>query len=273
MPYCQVKKANIYYEEYGIGKPIIMIHGFTPDHRLMTGCMEPVFKERKGWRRIYIDLPGMGQTKDYEQINNTDEMLDAVLDLIDTLIPNQTFLIAGESYGGYLTRGIIAKHHEQVEGVVLICPMILPEKEDRTLPNHYIIEKDDDFLSHLTKEEAEDFSSMHVILNEYIWHRYQDEILSGCKIADEAFLSKIKKQYGFSFSIDEIVFEKPSVFLVGRQDASVGYKDAFAILDKFPRAMFAVLDKAGHNLQIEQPNIFHSMINEWLDRVESHGRC
>lgn len=45
MPYCKVKNANIYYEEMGEGRPIIMIHGFTPDHRLMSGCMEPIFEK------------------------------------------------------------------------------------------------------------------------------------------------------------------------------------------------------------------------------------
>ena len=40
------------------------------------------------------------------------------------------------------------------------------------------------------------------------------------------------------------------------------------ILERFPRATFAVLDLAGLNLQIEQPQLFHALINEWLDRVE-----
>lgn len=57
MPYCKVKNAHIYYEEIGKGKPIIMIHGFTPDHRLMSGCMEPIFQDNSDWRRIYLDLP------------------------------------------------------------------------------------------------------------------------------------------------------------------------------------------------------------------------
>lgn len=41
-----------------------------------------------------------------------------------------------------------------------------------------------------------------------------------------------------------------------------------SFLKKFSRATFAVLDRAGHNLQIEQENIFNSMINEWLMRIE-----
>lgn len=37
---CKVKNIPIYYEVIGQGKPIVMIHGYTPDHRLMKGCME-----------------------------------------------------------------------------------------------------------------------------------------------------------------------------------------------------------------------------------------
>lgn len=268
VPYCHVNTAEIYYEDYGEGQPILMIHGFSPDHRLMSGCMEPIFKEREGYRRIYIDLPGMGQSKNYERIDTTDDMLGAVLAFIDKTLPQASFLIAGESYGGYLARGIIAKRRAQVAGAAFICPMIIPRFEDRTVPHHTILQKDDAFLSSLSEEEAEDFASMGVVLNESTWNRYRKEILSGCRIADQRFLEKIKQHYEFTFELDGHEFDRPSVFLLGRQDASVGYRDAYGILERFPRATFAVLDLAGHNLQIEQPQLFHALINEWLDRVE-----
>ncbi|GMK37042.1 hypothetical protein PCCS19_00950 [Paenibacillus sp. CCS19] len=59
--------------------------------------MEPIFEEIPGLRRIYLDLPGMGQTKEYDQISNSDDMLEAVINFIETLVPNQDYLIAGES--------------------------------------------------------------------------------------------------------------------------------------------------------------------------------
>lgn len=76
---CKLKNIAIHYEEYGEGKPIIMIHGYYPDHRLMSGCMEPIFADRPGYRRIYLDLPGMGRTKGEAWINNSDRMLDIIL--------------------------------------------------------------------------------------------------------------------------------------------------------------------------------------------------
>ncbi|KQL52797.1 2-hydroxy-6-oxo-6-phenylhexa-2,4-dienoate hydrolase [Heyndrickxia shackletonii] len=268
MAYCKVRQAEIHYEEFGEGKPIIMIHGYTPDHRLMTGCMEPIFTKRDGWRRIYIDLPGMGLTKNYHVISSSDEMLDAVLEFIQTIIPNQEYIIAGESYGGYLARGVIQKQKEKVLGAAFICPVIIPFSEGRTVEKHKILKTDERFIEKLSKEELEDFRNNNVVLDEYTWLRYNQEILSGCKIGDEKFLDKVKNKYGFTFEIDQSVFNKPSVFLLGRQDSSVGYKDALGLLNKYPRGTFAILDRAGHNLQIEQPHLFNHLVNEWLDRME-----
>ncbi|WP_396021665.1 alpha/beta fold hydrolase [Bacillus cereus group sp. BfR-BA-01380] len=267
---CLIGDVKVHYEIYGSGKPIIMLHGFTPDHRLMSGCMEPVFSQREGWKRIYIDLPGMGHTKGHESIQNSDGMLDLVLKFIDTIIPNESFLIAGESYGGYITRGVISKRKEKIDGAAFICPMIIPNINKRQLSPHTVIYRDEKFLSKLSNEECENFSSNFVVLNEYNWQRYLEEIISGIQIADEAFLTKIQKQYAFSYDVDSqlSLYEKPSLFVLGKQDSVTGYKDAWDLLDKFPRATFAVLDRAGHNLQIEQDVLFHSLINEWLDRVE-----
>jgi pimeloyl-ACP methyl ester carboxylesterase len=272
MPFCKVTKANIYYEEYGTGTPIVMIHGFSPDHRLMKGCMEPIFQEREGYRRIYIDLPGMGETKDYEEIQNTDEMLEAVIELIDNMPPKQEFLIAGESYGGYITRGIIAKMPERVRGAAFICPMIIPAHVERTLPEHANLQVDPDFLATLTKEEREDFSGIQVVLNEYNWNRYKEEVVAGLKAADPEHLEKISRAYGFTFPIDQNVFLKPCLFLVGRQDHITGYHDAYNILDKYPRATLSILDTAGHNLQIEQAELLNAHVKEWLNRVDCYSK-
>ena len=48
----------------------------------------------------------------------------------------------------------------------------------------------------------------------------------------------------------------------------MGYRDAWHILENFPRASFAALDMAGHILHLEQEKLFNGLLNEWLDRVE-----
>ena len=58
-----IKNLSIHYETFGEGMPLLLLHGYTVDYRLMTGCMEPIFQNVGGYQRIYMDLPGMGMTK------------------------------------------------------------------------------------------------------------------------------------------------------------------------------------------------------------------
>ncbi|MBA1334262.1 MAG: Hydrolase, alpha/beta fold family [Firmicutes bacterium] len=136
-----------------------------------------------------------------------------------------------------------------------------------------VIQKNSKLLSQLDLYEMEQYASIAVVQSDETWRRFREEVLPGLKLADEAFLTNFKETgYAFSFDVDEAgsSFDKPTLILMGRQDTSVGYRDAWDLLDHYPRAAFAVLDRAGHNLQIEQPNVFTCLVSEWLDRVAEY---
>jgi len=266
---CNVRGVPLFYESCGTGIPVILLHGYGSDHRLMKGCMEPIFAKLPGWQRIYLDLPGMGQTPGKEQIKSTDDMLDIVIAFIDAVIAGHRFLLAGESYGGYLARGVVLRKFDLVEGMALICPGIIAERSRRTVPPRTVIVENPQLLATLDPNDAEEFGSMSVVQDHYNWQRFRDEVLSGASVANGPFLEKIRQHADYSFDVDRLPqpFTKPVVILVGRQDSSVGYQDAWRILENYPRGTFAVLDRAGHNLQIEQPQLFTTLMSEWLDRI------
>ena len=60
--------------------------------------------------------------------------------------------------------------------------------------------------------------------------------------------------------------------ITGRQDHIVGYGDQLRRFAGWPRCTLAVLDRAGHNLHLEQPALFEALVTEWLDRVEGKSR-
>lgn len=268
---CKLENANIYYEIHGEGPPILMIHGFTVDHRIMKGCMEPIFKTRPKYKRIYFDLPGMGNTKCEKWIKSTDDYLKVTIEFIEKIIPNQNFIIVSESYGSYLARGLIEKTRKLIDGVLFLVPVILPYTDQRDLPEKIILVKDTNLFSSLSPFEADIMEDVATIITQRVWERGRDEGISGIRIADMEFLEDLhKKGYAFSFDVDQTdtKFNKPALFLLGRQDSVVGYQDAWKIIENYPRATFVVLDHAGHILQIEQERLFNCLANEWLDRVE-----
>lgn len=267
---CKLNKLTINYEIIGEGEPIIMIHGYYADHNIMMGCMEPIFKDLKGYKRIYFDLPGMGDTKSSEYVKSSDDMLNVILEFIDKVIPGERFLVSGQSYGGYLARGVVHKKEDLVDGMALICPVIVAERSKRDLPFHKVIVEDKVLLDTLEPKEAEEVKECFVVQSREVYERYKKELVSGIEKADIEYLMNIqKKAYDFSFDVDNLPykFNKPSLMLLGRQDSVAGYKDAFKVIDSYERCTFAVLDAAGHSLQLEQKNLFETFIKEWLNRI------
>ena len=167
--YVKVKNVDIFYKIYGEGKPVVMLHGFSIDHRIMEGAMEPIFKKTKGYKRIYFDLPGMGKTKNYESIQNADQVLQLIFEFIDLKIPNQNFILTGLSYGGYLSRGIINKRPELVDGLILICPVGETERSKRELPEHQIIVQNNKFASTLSDKEINTLKSLFVVQDKWMF--------------------------------------------------------------------------------------------------------
>jgi pimeloyl-ACP methyl ester carboxylesterase len=263
---------SINYKVIGEGYPVVMLHGWTLDHQAMLHSMEPVFEKRNGWKRVYIDLPGMGCSEPQPSIQNSDDMLAAVLHFLDDFIPNEQFIVCGYSYGALIARGIAHFRRNLVRGLLLFAPVIVAEHTERVLPERQILRKDPALISRLSSEDATEFETMAVLQGEQEWERFREEILIPSQNASHEFLERIRRNgYGFTFDIDanSPPFEHPTLIITGRQDHVVGFQDAWRLIDNYPRATFAVLDMAGHNLQIERSNVFEALVNDWLDRLES----
>jgi len=267
-----IRDIPIYYEEYGKGKPVLCIHGYWVDHRLMSGCLESVFAEIQGYRRIYLDLPGMGKTPSAKWIRNSDNMLEILTEFIDAVIPGENYLVAGESYGGYLTLGLIHNMRNRIDGVLMICPQLKSwvAIDREKLPEKQLLWKSEDIMPMEDEPEFQAFLEYAVIATPVIYDRYKTNILSGIAISDKDFLTNhFSSDYnsGIADDLERLEFDRPACILTGRQDHAAGYLDAFEILSRFPRATFAVLDCAGHNLQDDNEPLFDQHVKDWLWRV------
>lgn len=264
-----LSETDLYYEIHGEGIPIIMLHGWGVDHQIMSGCMERI---SEGWgyefKRIYIDLPGMGKSKASKAIKSSDDILDVILEFIEVVIPEQKFILVGESYGGYLARALLQRKSHQVLGLLLICPLMYPGYRQGNVPKLKVIEQDSSFLESLSGKEKTYFEYITIVQNKEVFERFKTDIYESLVNQDSHFLNHVLEG-AFSFDINKLEqpFDKPSLILLGKQDTEVGYKDQFQLLENYSRASFAVLDKAGHNLQIEQVKLFNSLVYEWLERV------
>lgn len=151
-----------------------------------------------------------------------------------------------------------------------MCPLVIPGWRNGKVPTKTVLERDDLFISTLSKEEFNEFNYISVIQNAEMWEEYKRDI--DLNIMDDN-IGFLEKQLDGSFTsvidIDDITYDEPTLILLGRQDAEVGFEDQYNMYKSFSRSTIQILDKAGHNLQIERNSIFAISFIDWLERVES----
>lgn len=269
---CQVKDITVYYEEIDSGRPLVALHGAPLDHRHILNDLEPLFVNRAGWRRIYPDLPGMGKTRAADWITRQDHMLDIILEFIATIAPEDRFVIVGTSYGGYLARGVVYRKGAQIDGMFINVPVIEADESQAELPQPKVVKEDAEFLAALGPDEQH-MRDFIVAQSPELLQEFRQWFSPAGALADHAFLERLEKNNSFNFNVDLLSepFPAPSLILTGRHDNWCGYRDAYKLLDNYPRATYVVLDRAGHALAIEQKALFRALAGEWLDRVEEYS--
>lgn len=280
MKSCALEGIDVAYEEFGEGRPILFLHGWTLDHACEVADYEPIFADRPGWRRLYLDLPGHGRTPGADRVRNMDGILQVVLEFADALFPGQRFAVAGTSAGALPARGVVYRRFEQVCGLLIRIPMIVADDARRTLPESAVLVEDEAFMASLTNEDREVYGDILIqradfleLLKSYM-ARY---IWPAQARGDAAFCDAIRpdpKRYDLSFDVDDLPqpFMGPSLILAGRQDTTVGYRDAWSIVESYTRATFVVLDRYGHSPTLQHAELFRLLVRDWLDRVEEAER-
>jgi pimeloyl-ACP methyl ester carboxylesterase len=239
---CNVPDLSIHYESVGRGRPFLMLHGSPGDGARARADVEPAFRSRRNWKRIYPDLPGHGQTPGTRRIRDIDGYLGVLLELVDELFPRQRFCLGGHSFGAYLALGIARKRRARIEGLLLSSPEVnfSPREERRERAAPTVPAKG---------AQAPDAQ------------RYSE---------DTAWLESLPyRDLSFDLYRGSPSFTIPTLFLFGRQDAPFRYQDYWKLMPNFPNATFAVLDSAGHSLWEDRRRLLDALVGDWLDRIEA----
>ena len=265
-----VNGIPVHCADHGGGTPLLALHGGSVDHREIMGALEPVFADRPGYRRLYPDLPSMGRTPAPETIESTDAVLELLLGLVDEVIGEELFLVAGHSFGGYLARAIANRRPDRVAGLAVICSLEGDQGQGDEPPEPVVLHAaaDLDVDGTLDSEMAAEFRDYLVVQTPETLRRFQETVVPGVALADQAAMERMSARWQLRTAPEQGPrFASPTLILAGRQDSTVGYAAAWRLLEHYPRATLAVLDRAGHALPHEQPGLLGALVGEWLDRV------
>jgi pimeloyl-ACP methyl ester carboxylesterase len=115
--YANVNGLKMYYEVYGKGKPIVLLHGSFMSIPLNWSHIIPLFaKDRKV---IVTEMQGHGRTRDISREISFEGMADDVSGLLRHLKIDSADIL-GYSMGGGVAFQVAVRHPEQVRRLVVL---------------------------------------------------------------------------------------------------------------------------------------------------------
>lgn len=255
------------------GTPILLIHGFTVDHRILLPIDDLFARSPHSWRRHYIDLPGFGRSPAGPDIDGVDAVAAAVTQYVDHHFGSDPFAVVGNSLGGALARHVACSTPDRILGLCLLAPSVAPPTE-RTLPMRTRFDVDEALLVTLNTDDRAMYEDMAVDLTTSNWQRYRRAVLPGLRSYDRAAAARIRSDFTLAVPPESRLTDPlaaPSLLVTARQDSVVGYIDQLRLLRHYDRMTTAIVDRAGHNAHIDRPTLVRAAVADWVDRMVSEG--
>lgn len=125
----EYKSANIFYSVTGIGKPIVLLHGFLESSTMWSNLIEDLSDKNQ---IITIDLLGHGQSDCLGYIHTMTDYAEAVSALLNHL-KISTFKVIGHSLGGYIALALAELNPNGIQGLCLMNSTPEADAKDRIL--------------------------------------------------------------------------------------------------------------------------------------------
>lgn len=119
------------YEERGVGRVILLVHGFPLDHTMWASQIEALSKR---YRVLAPDLRGFGRTplgKYDRAVGITMERYaDDLADMLDALGIKGKIVLCGFSMGGYIAWQFLRRYRERLRGLILCDTKATADSEE-----------------------------------------------------------------------------------------------------------------------------------------------
>ena len=254
--------ASLAYEALGTGIPLLAFHGAYSARGEVREFLEPMIDARPV-RRLYIDLPGHGDSRPSSGVRTPDDVLDLVDRILVEEAPTGRFLVLGHSFGGHVARAIAARHPDRVAGVALICPVLSGEQQ---VPAQAVV-RDDDVASALDPDQRGEYEGYFVVRTAETLERFRRAVVPVVGEVDDQTLARAITAGPHAADPDTVPVNAPVLVISGRHDHWVGWQRQQRLGDRYPRATVVTVGDAGHALPHERPGLVGALLTDWLDEI------
>lgn len=254
--------TTMYYEAYGTGQPILLIHAGIADCRMWD---EQVRELSSRYLVLRCDLPGFGRTQ--RRSDRFSHHRD-VATLLDSLGIDKVHLV-GASFGGRVAIDFALAYPERTRSLILCAPAIsgmIPSRELEAIDS-----TEDAFLKKGDLEGAAEFSIRTWVVGP---SRRPGEVSSN-------LLQKVKEMQLHNYAIPSPTsaqsiplepraitrLEKigaPTLILIGDKDVPYFQSLSAIAAERISNAKRIVMPNAAHMISMEKPETFNRILIDFL---------
>jgi pimeloyl-ACP methyl ester carboxylesterase len=238
---------GVHVRSLGEGRRIVFVHGWRLDSTVDEFDFEDTLDAIGVWRRIYFDLPGMGQSRVRSNLKTMTDYAVWLSVAIEELCDNQPRVIVGTSAGAALALAALQSAPGKLRGLMLRMPRMASLNSERR-------------VSHVplpTNVQSQREAKKH-----RVWRPAQER--------RTAYVQELRDSpERYALTVPKLEIKVPSLIVTGRQDSRVGYEEAFALVERMPRCTFVTIDQADHEYPYGERSLFNALVADWLRRVDT----
>jgi pimeloyl-ACP methyl ester carboxylesterase len=246
--YVDVNGVHMYYETYGDGTPLVLLHGGMLSIDLNFDGLIPTLARKH--RVIGVEMQGHGRTADTDREITPAALASDMVGLLDHLDLDRAHVL-GHSMGGAVTMELAISHPDRVRSVVPISVSVRPDgiHEDLSDPST--------FATSPIMPTPEDFAAFRAEYERLSPHpEHFDEFLARLS-ASNADLK--------GWSDDQLAgIAAPVLLVIGDRDFTTN--EHAALMQKLiPGSQLAILPNTTHMQVTRRASLLLPMLDDFLD--------
>ena len=253
----ETKYGTLDVEQEGLGRDLVLLHSLLADRTAFDLVRPALAKNHKLW---LVNLPGYGKSDPVD--SSVDQYADQIADMMSALgLPQQTDVL-GNGLGGFISVALAIRHGGKFDRLIVADALAgFPEPGKEALR----------VLARTVREKGMaaglDAAIQRMFPPSFI-QAFPEIVLErkkGLLQMDPAVFSRFciaLTQVNFAPSLARI--RNRTLVMAGAMDGTTIPELVNKLADGIPGARYTEIPDCGHCPQIEQPEAFMALINEFL---------
>lgn len=253
--------SSIAFSVNGSGPTVLFLHGFGEDHTYWASAGQQL---EQYYRVILMDTPGTGMAVLGAALHSIETLADSVAALVEYLAIDRLCII-GHSMGGYIALAFAAKYGSKLSGLGLMHSTAYPDSEEKKQTRRKSMEfiQKNGSLAFFKQSVPNLFAPLFQQNNPGILKSY---IETAAAIPENSVLRYTQMMLERPGHIEALkTIQVPVLFIIGRLDQAVPYKESLAQCYLSPLSHVDILPSAAHMGMVEKNDHTTNTLGSFLE--------